>query len=1394
MKRWRMIVSVICALLMFITAPGMNVVAGELHEEIVVAAEDVDSENAGVPESQEKLESAKEESVSDNDEKTDEENIWEISDAEEIDGIIEQDVPEENNLGDIVHYTEEEFTDLEVSELEEVSSPGSDNGFEVYCSDALINGLEESNMSLYDTLMGTDMIYQQLAEYAMEEKALYYSSGLWLNTFEDIFQSHPQYLYETILMAYLNFDANSAETEDTAKQAVLEFAVDLASFALSQAENTTEEWNNLISTTPKADVGNMIMNGDLLGDASDIFDSVVLFSENAEELVNNLASIAAVDKKRTQQIAFLEDIKAQSSDNEYLQDAIGDIIDIYKDVDLVSLYKQTGRQAGFLFAKELPDAAWATFESKIRKLSFGKDLVDVIAPIYESAEVGASGLNALFGTKALSKDLMAILTVYIIDENFREGLRVSRQTFLNSPTRENAIKFNGAFDSYLDYQIYASQVSKQYIHDIINSGLLTKTFAQIFYTENIENAEALTALCDSQMNIRKQMATIKDKYYSIYCGKYGLSKYVEAVSSPIVEPVIPVTGISFARKSRTIQMDNTWAEVDDVVIEPSNATNQGFKITSSDESILTVNSLFRWMTPVKPGTVTITVTSDDGGFTATQTVMVADTGSGADWTEEYPYEVGDNVWAKIDNNTVYFYSHNGTLSKDWKEEIAKKTRKLEDVTRITVSKSSGKLYLPEDSSYLFSQYYGSPISGVSEIELDKVDTSKVTNMSHMFYIYSSYNKITALDTSNFNTTKVTKMDHMFRGCNKLKSLNLSSFDTSNVTDMQAMFYDCGILSELNLSNFDTSKVTCMKNMFNWCGALKTLELSGFNTSKVMDMSYMFSHCASLENLDFSRFDTSSATNMKSMFYCCSSLTDLNLSHFDTSRVTNMEGMFYYCGSLTHLDVSSFDTSNVTEMNASYAGGMFENCKSLTYLDLHSFDTSKVTCMDNMFAWCQNLKTLDLSSFNTENVTSMSRMFDNCIKLKSIELSSFDTSNVESASEMFDFCNELTTLDLSNFDISSLKKSGDFLGNCYSLNMIKTPKNGSTSIILPRTFYEEVSGEEYTSLPLGTRSIVLRWQRNINTCTIILSDKELTYDGGEIEPLIAVKYKESILKSGDDYVYSYSNNIKPGTATITVYGRGKYSDSKTAKFTIEMAKPKLMFEESEVVKLLSGKEFTNKLSVTTDGLVTYKSSNTSVATVNNKSGKVTIKGVGQTIITATAAKGVNYKSGSTNFTLTVIRQDDMSDNVKIKVGDGVKATFNKTTGTIEFYSDEGVLWKDWMEESGFDGKNIKSIKVVSGTVYLPDDSSNIFTIGYYDDNDMFASNLKVIDLSGFNTSKVTDMSYMFSNCFSLTDLDLSNFNTSKVTWMEGMFLNCENIESIKLDNIETSNVKSMDSML
>ena len=74
-----------------------------------------------------------------------------------------------------------------------------------------------------------------------------------------------------------------------------------------------------------------------------------------------------------------------------------------------------------------------------------------------------------------------------------------------------------------------------------------------------------------------------------------------------------------------------------------------------------------------------------------------------------------------------------------------------------------------------------------------------------------------------------------------------------------------------------------------------------------------------------------------------------------------------------------------------------------------------------------------------------------------------------------------------------------------------------------------------------------------------------------------------------------------------------------------------------------------------------------------------------------------------------------------------------------------------------------------------------------------SSLTILDLSSFDTSKVTNMRAMFANLTNLTTLDLSNFDTSKVTNMKFMFHGVYNLTTLNLSNFNTSQVTDMGSM-
>ena len=74
-------------------------------------------------------------------------------------------------------------------------------------------------------------------------------------------------------------------------------------------------------------------------------------------------------------------------------------------------------------------------------------------------------------------------------------------------------------------------------------------------------------------------------------------------------------------------------------------------------------------------------------------------------------------------------------------------------------------------------------------------------------------------------------------------------------------------------------------------------------------------------------------------------------------------------------------------------------------------------------------------------------------------------------------------------------------------------------------------------------------------------------------------------------------------------------------------------------------------------------------------------------------------------------------------------------------------------------------------------------------------LAALDLSNFNTSQVQDMSSMFSGVFNLiTTLNLSSFDTSKVRYMTSMFSGMPNLTTLDISNFNTSQVINMSYML
>lgn len=75
---------------------------------------------------------------------------------------------------------------------------------------------------------------------------------------------------------------------------------------------------------------------------------------------------------------------------------------------------------------------------------------------------------------------------------------------------------------------------------------------------------------------------------------------------------------------------------------------------------------------------------------------------------------------------------------------------------------------------------------------------------------------------------------------------------------------------------------------------------------------------------------------------------------------------------------------------------------------------------------------------------------------------------------------------------------------------------------------------------------------LGTANVTLSNNNYIYDGKEKKPDVTVKYGYATLQQGTDYTVEYSNNVKAGTATVTIKGTGIYSGTVSKNFEIKEA--------------------------------------------------------------------------------------------------------------------------------------------------------------------------------------------------------------------------------------------------
>ena len=271
-------------------------------------------------------------------------------------------------------------------------------------------------------------------------------------------------------------------------------------------------------------------------------------------------------------------------------------------------------------------------------------------------------------------------------------------------------------------------------------------------------------------------------------------------------------------------------------------------------------------------------------------------------------------------------------------------------------------------------------------------------------------------------------------------------------------------------------------------------------------------------------------------------------------------------------------------------------------------------------------------------------------------------------------------------IAVMFNDGDESGDWTTTTCDLLARNASAGKVCVPTVVNTKADEEADFLRQEGRwygewkSLSSSGSNNASNFKLSLNQTSFGYTGDYIKPVVTVKTtvngKEVTLKKGVDYTVSYSNFKNPGTAKITVTGKGLYSGQKTINFTIrpiDISKFTLTLKQNSFG--YTGEYI--KPVVTVKGIALGKE----VTLTNWKDYKVTysnFKNAGTAKITVTG-RGIYGGSKTINFTIRPIDLSKCTASLNqtsfTYTGDYIKPVVN-VKGTVNGKTVALVNWKDY----------------------------------------------------------------------------------------------------------------------
>ena len=946
------------------------------------------------------------------------------------------------------------------------SSGVEKTGVPLFQANIIANGYNNDGDSYYNLLKSMqDPLYYTLTELMLDDGVLCWTSNFWNAAFNSDFQRNPSYFYEVMLMGFLKYDQKQLDTSGVWNSQEMSLATSiydkLADKYIDKFENPSyKDFLKQLKEIPKDEYENIISNIDDIKISKELLGTLSSGCSNAVELVEAVSEYQVLLNAKSERIEMLKLAKSKVTDNEYFTKAVDDIIAHMEEtsIDYVS--------------GKLMEKIWNNF------LDTAWDLIvkdSPIAPILAAIDIEKMTLDVLFNSSETASNNFKLLVLYTVDTYFRSALDKSYNDYKSNGTVENAEILIQCYKAYIEYQVYGLDYTKTFIDGIVDGGPIHSIVEQIFFKENIENAAELNNFCDTQINNRKKLLELLEKSADNYYKSTGLDELVDAIQSGDSEVNIPVTGISFKNAEITLNSTEDICLIN-ADVYPQNATNKKVVYTSSDPSILSVPSDGGFASQKGKGTVIVTATTEDGGFTATQTVNVGynlpstviDKGKCEDkvyWTlysygTLYIYGEGDiyiypcSPWYSYKESIKTVKISNGITSIDWHAFYD-----CANLTSITIPDSVTRIGYKAFSN--------------CEKLTDITIPDSVTRIGEgAFYDCASLTSITIPDsiTSIENST--------FENCTSLTSITIPD---SVASIGKRAFSDCTSLTSITIPDsvtsigayaFDYPRVYSLErsiyinSLKKWC----EIDFENYYSNPMSGGSELYLNNFLIKEIKI----PNNITNINDYTFCgCRSLTSVTIP----DSVTSIDEMaFYYCTSLTSIAIPD----SVTSIGQSAFGG----CAGLTSITI----PDSVTSIEwGAFSDCESLTSITIP----DSITSIEAYtFDCCRRLTSITI---PNSVKKIGYSAFRYCENLTDITIPD-SVTSIEWGA--FQHCEKLTSISIPE--SVTSIEFETFID-CRSLKYITIPSSVTSI---GKGAFNCCTSLTN----------------ITIPDSVISIGDDAFY------------------------------------------------------------------------------------------------------------------------------------------------------------------------------------------------------------------------------------------------------------------------------------